>query len=235
MNTYGITKLEVFKEYQLLVPRPTTEDYRTLKQSIKEDGQQVPIVVNQVGIILDGHTRFKILQQLKMKPIYIVKEFDNIDDEKQYVVTVNLARRQLSKFSKAEIAFPFYEHENALRYKRSGANTTLANQGKPYEKAERLLNRFGKMIGVKPSTAHKMVWLIRNADEKTKDELRKDEITVTSAYYSLAKIEPKPRSEYGNTQKNKFCLNCGAPTKPIEETKCHVHNQYCCTSCQWGN
>jgi Predicted transcriptional regulators len=47
------------QEYSSLVPQLSTEEYESLKQSIKENGLWVPIVVNKDGVILDGHHRYK--------------------------------------------------------------------------------------------------------------------------------------------------------------------------------
>ena len=84
------------KEYLELVPRPSKEDYKSLKNSIKEDGLHLPITVNQNGVILDGHTRNAICKELGIKPIFEVMKFDDEFDEKRFVVTTNLSRRSLN-------------------------------------------------------------------------------------------------------------------------------------------
>jgi ParB-like chromosome segregation protein Spo0J len=51
------------QEYASLVPQLSKEEYESLKQSIKENGLWVPIVVNNDGVILDGHHRYKACQE----------------------------------------------------------------------------------------------------------------------------------------------------------------------------
>jgi hypothetical protein len=47
-------------EYASLVPEISDSQYKQIKQDIQEHGQHVPIIINQKGEILDGHTRFKV-------------------------------------------------------------------------------------------------------------------------------------------------------------------------------
>ena len=74
----------IIEEYLDLVPRPTNEQRKALKESIKEEGQKEPIIVDETGKVLDGHTRFEICQELGIELKYIIRLFDN-DDEKKDV------------------------------------------------------------------------------------------------------------------------------------------------------
>jgi ParB-like chromosome segregation protein Spo0J len=56
--------IKTSQEYADLVPPLSAEEYESLKESIKQNGLWVPIVVNSQGIILDGHHRFKVCQEL---------------------------------------------------------------------------------------------------------------------------------------------------------------------------
>jgi ParB-like chromosome segregation protein Spo0J len=62
-----IMMIKTNQEYASLVPQLSTEEYESLKQSIKENGLWVPIVVNKDGVILDGHHRYKACQELGIK------------------------------------------------------------------------------------------------------------------------------------------------------------------------
>ena len=68
-------QINIKKEYYDLVPRPLDSQYKSLRESIRDDGQHIPIVVNQEGTILDGHTRYEICKELKIEPIYETKTF----------------------------------------------------------------------------------------------------------------------------------------------------------------
>ena len=59
--------LSVNEEYDKLVPLLSSEEYESLKESIKENGLWLPILCNSEGIILDGHHRFRACIELGIK------------------------------------------------------------------------------------------------------------------------------------------------------------------------
>ena len=67
-------EIRINKEYLDLVPRPEPDQINSLRNSIQEDGQQVAIIVNQNGIILDGHTRYQICKEQNLKPKFVTKD-----------------------------------------------------------------------------------------------------------------------------------------------------------------
>jgi len=104
------------EEYINLMPPVTASEYETLKRSIKEEGRLLlPIVLNQDNVVLDGHHRFKACQELGI-PIRIdKKEFTGRPlDEMMYVVKVNLYRRSLNDFQRAEVGIRVEELRRKL-------------------------------------------------------------------------------------------------------------------------
>ena len=69
--------ITVSEEYSSLIRELTKVEYQSLKQSIKEHGQFIPIVINQNGIVIDGHHRNKACKELLIKPKIEVREFSN--------------------------------------------------------------------------------------------------------------------------------------------------------------
>lgn len=231
--------LKINEEYLELVPRAKHSDYQSLKNSIREDGQQVAIICNQDGVILDGHTRFQVCQELKIKPKFMIKNFNDPEKEKEFVVTVNLARRHLTLFERAEVCFNYYKKMRDNRYERAGANnhrTRIGLQEKkiPSDHSNRLLPKFAKMIGTTASVAHHIVYCLDHADEPTKELLRKEKTSARSVYKKLKNPEWKPTGAYGTYLQYPKCLNCGEPTEKADTSKCHVHTKICCKKCGWG-
>ena len=92
-------------EYASLVPELSPEEFESLKQSIKNaNGLYVPIIVNQDGIILDGHHRYKACQELGIDPKTTVREFSDKLEEQLFVIDCNLIRRQLNNFQRTVLA-----------------------------------------------------------------------------------------------------------------------------------
>ena len=234
-------QLTIDPKYLHLVPRPEKNQIRALKESMKESGQQVKIIVNAEGVILDGHTRYQICQDLGLEPKYQIKKFKTKQDEKEFVISANLNRRQLTMFERGELLFSWWKEEKKRSKAEGGRDRgetmrSGISQGKTAQgKKERLLPKFGRIIGCGASLAHEITWLLLHADEETKVKLRKEDITIQAAYLQLKKPDRKPRSAYGNYLRHNKCLNCGGKLTAIQDTDCHVHSQYCCQKCGWGN
>ena len=93
------------ESYIRLIPPVTASEYERLKRSIKEEGRLLlPVVLNQDNFILDGHQRLRACLELDIRVRYLRKDFTGRPlDEMMYVVNVNLYRRHLNEFQRAEI------------------------------------------------------------------------------------------------------------------------------------
>ena len=81
-------------------------EYENLKESIRQqNGIQIPIIINENNVVLDGYHRLKAIRELLIEAVpVLVKSFDNEFDEQAFVISTNLERRQLNDFQKAELA-----------------------------------------------------------------------------------------------------------------------------------
>ena len=91
---------------------------KSLKISIQEHGQSVPIVVNQDGVILDGHLRNRACRELGIKPAIIVKQFENRLQEKKFIIESNLSRRHLNEFQRIELQIKLESIESEIAKER---------------------------------------------------------------------------------------------------------------------
>jgi ParB-like chromosome segregation protein Spo0J len=97
--------LIVNPEYASLVPQISDSQYKEIKQDIQEHGQHVPIIINQKGEILDGHTRNRICQELEIEPRTMLCSLEYEDPllAKQFIININRNRRQLDAFHRIEL------------------------------------------------------------------------------------------------------------------------------------
>lgn len=94
-------------KYTDIVPPLSDAEYADLKTSIKNHGIQVPIIVDEEKVALDGGHRLKIAAELKIpqeKIPYTIKG-DLADDEAKmaYALEINVRRRQLNKQQKDKL------------------------------------------------------------------------------------------------------------------------------------
>jgi len=127
-------QIRFIEEYFDMVPRPIDEEKEFLKQDIKKDGLIESIKINSDGIVLDGHTRIEICEELRWtkeneEPIearYEVKEFKDKEEERKYVLKTNLMRRQLNSFQKVRLASKLYNDNIHSRREQARYDILLA-------------------------------------------------------------------------------------------------------------
>lgn len=179
--------LEINETYYDLVPRPTKEERQLLKESIIVHGQREDIIVNQKGIILDGHSRYEICCELGREPKYLVKQFLDETQEMAYVIDANLSRRQLAPFSKVELSYSLYQILKQKGRERQRTHT----------KGIRSSEILGQNVGLSARTVSTAIYLIEKGDEKLKSLLRKNLISINQAYMRIrspARINRRPQN-----------------------------------------
>jgi site-specific DNA-methyltransferase (adenine-specific) len=104
MKTMKLSAIKIDKEYLGLVFRPNADDYAALKASIAQDGIRLPLIIDQHGALVDGHTRRQIAEELGLKNVPIdVHRFADREETKRFILQSNL-RRDLNTAQKAELA-----------------------------------------------------------------------------------------------------------------------------------
>jgi transposase-like protein len=103
-------KLDRSKKYEpsidlgtLLRPLSETE-YEELRDSIQRFGQLSPVVKDEGGLTIDGRNRERACAELGITPVVKVVPWDTSGDEKVAMcLSMNMARRQVSKEERAQI------------------------------------------------------------------------------------------------------------------------------------
>jgi ParB-like chromosome segregation protein Spo0J len=189
--------ITINQEYAELVPEISVEEYEVLKQSVKENGLYIPIIVNQNGVLLDGHHRYKACLKLGIEVSHIVREFTDELDEKLFVIDCNLTRRQLNNFQRTELAIKSKPILEAIAKR----NESLAGKGdRNLTPLGRVDETIGGKAGVSRDTVRKVEKIIeffsesqeKDEDEGVLDKLRSGKISVNEAYQQIPIQEPVP-------------------------------------------
>jgi ParB-like chromosome segregation protein Spo0J len=103
-----------------------TSSFESLKSSIKEDGLEVPIAINDVGVLLDGHHRLKALKEIGKSKVWVIKyQFNSDLDEELFVVDVNLKRRHLTMAQQGTLRAR--RVQLIKKYRKNKSDTEMAN------------------------------------------------------------------------------------------------------------
>jgi ParB-like chromosome segregation protein Spo0J len=175
-------KIKINPEYASLVHPFSEEEYNSVKQSIEKEGQYYPIIINQDGIILDGHHRYKICTELGIEPQCFVRRFEDKLDEKMFVFDSNLRRRQLTLFQKVELAFKM----KPILQEIAKRNESLGGKGvKDLTPLGRVDEEVGKLAGVSYGTVRKFEKIIKCFPQEHLDKVRAGEISINQAYNGI--------------------------------------------------
>lgn len=210
----GAYVLNVDPELEALVPKMQDKEYEGLKESIKRNGQLVPILATQDHIIVDGHHRFRACKELDIAPKYAIRRFKTKDEAKHYVITANLNRRNLNRYQKIELAYKDLAIEAEKASKRSQATLKKGNssfplgENQPSGESGRVTDVIARRIGIGPDTVRKGFYLIERAHEEMKQKLRNREISIDRAYRQLVAVKKKaPKAEFeGDIAKISDCV-----------------------------
>jgi ParB-like chromosome segregation protein Spo0J len=201
-NSTNIIKIN--PEYSKLVNPLSNAEYEILKNSIREDGLHYPIVINSKGEILDGHHRYKICKELNIIPIkYQIKYFDNPIEEKRFVIDINLKRKQLNDFQKAELAYKLedlYKEQARLRQlsklknvqdklPTSSLGSNDHNDNDNLNTKEEVKGRTSEVVSKKnnlsPKTYQRARTIIENGSEEVKEKLRQGKTKISKEYEKI--------------------------------------------------
>jgi hypothetical protein len=89
-------------------PMMDDEALAELAEDIKANGQQVPIVLDKDGVLIDGRNRLKACQIAGVEPVF---ETFSGKDPVSYILSLNVTRRHLTKAQAAMAAAMMYPEE----------------------------------------------------------------------------------------------------------------------------
>lgn len=94
------SKIYIKKELKEFIDPLSEDEFERLENSILDEGVRDSIILwktEEGYAIIDGHNRYAICQKHNIKDFpYTLKEFDNIEDVKLYMIGIQLGRRNIT-------------------------------------------------------------------------------------------------------------------------------------------
>lgn len=124
-------ELHIKKEFAELLPPQTAEERKLLEADLKENGIEDPIKYNLNGEILDGMTRWEIAQKYKLDYETHLIQLSDPDECVWYILTNQLARRNLNQDTKAAMLAKLYaiKRHSIGRPKKLCQHDTVSEDG----------------------------------------------------------------------------------------------------------
>lgn len=205
IRTVRISDLRIDPELAAMVPAPLASELESLRESLRREGQKIPILVTPKGEVLDGNTRILLLEELGVETVLVqvVEGLTTREQEISYCIDVNLSRRQLHDFQRVELAVPLLDMERRraaerrLEGARAGgraAGRSRPNSAECPPDARREGNRHDKeavaivarRVGLKSGRQlEKGLFVRRATSPKGLDDLRNKRATINEVYSVL--------------------------------------------------
>ena len=232
------------KEYLNIIPPLSEAGFALLKQSIKDKGLLIPIIVNKDGIVLDGNHRFRACKELGIPLQFQTKELKDSLDEKELVIELHLRRLQLNEYQRVELGYSLVVLEKARAKRRmslGGHLVGLANlrdEGDnevvrsvasidatlgPYEEKGKTSEIIAKKIGLSASTYERGKRIIEKGTEEQKNSLRRGTIGITNVYNQIRRQKQK---EALNRQVQEVAANGSQNNKEIVSRAQLIHANF---------
>lgn len=142
-NKYELAEVDNIEIHELahLTPTMTEVNFKSLKLSINEHGQEVPIVMFK-GKCIDGRHRIKALRELGIKHVYYVNEDSRLstEDLRMKILDVYENRRHQTPTQRAIMAYREYNRTkiNGDKTPQATISETCGTTVKQLSRAQRL-------------------------------------------------------------------------------------------------
>lgn len=216
-------ELKIKKEFQEMAPFMSDAEFEGLKGSLQDHGylKEYPIVIDENGVVLDGHQRYRACKELGIVPETISKTNLKDDLEKKEFILITSLRRNLNLWQKAEQAKKWEELE------REKAKVRLSTGGAKHQgranspEAGKVTTLLAKKVGLGDNSLKRAFKIMEEASEEVKEKLRQDEWTINYAYngYNAIGKAPADKQVILREQFEKEELMAPQVTKIVEESQ----------------
>ncbi len=167
-----------------------------IRDSIRDNGQYNKITLNEKGVILDGHKRYKACKELDIIPQVEIKSFDTPEQELEFVIECNLARTHYTTYERVvlcEKLLPVIKKQAEQRQKLGKKLTFTQDYVKVNAHQYATDSLLAIKAGISASTYRKYRIIINSKDGHLKDDVKSGKISVTKACKILEKYTKKKK------------------------------------------
>lgn len=189
--------MKIDSEFNALIPSLTEEEKKDLRQSIESDGIRDALIV-WGDILIDGHNRYEIAQELNIEYKTISKEFETRSLAKEWIIMNQFGRRNLSAYHRGLLALKLKEEIAGRAKERQLKTLKKGNEPVKQISAQRegsTRDGLAKIAGVSHDTIAKVAVIEDEADDAIKEKLAKGEITINAAYKDIDKAKKAKKKE----------------------------------------
>ena len=184
----GLYNLIIDEEFSTVFPPRIPKDEEKLISQLRTEGCRDEIITWN-GIIIDGHTRYRICHEYNIPFSYREMSFPSKERAKMWMIKNQVARRNLTVFQRCMLIIPLEEEfkkeaeerrrEKIREYRKSGE--TVANCP-PSEKTRDLL---ADIADTSSGTLRRVKYILENGDDEIKKQLCFRDKSIYKAFSEL--------------------------------------------------
>lgn len=184
-----------FHPYADVVPMMGQVELSALAADIQGGGLRQPIILLD-GQILDGRNRYRACRIVGVQPTF--REFNGEGDPIDYIVSMNLCRRQLTASQKAMAVAKIaaLPRGNPALQKSKNPNVSQIRTNAQLEKSTA---QVAKAVDVSPRTVVQAKQVLREAPKETVEEIERGDKSVATAVKEIKQEKAKEQKRSDKT------------------------------------
>lgn len=182
-------------EFRDLLPPLSEDERQKLMASLNADGCREPLVVwLEEAVLIDGHNRYAICNDLSLPYETVTKSFKTRDDVKLWMIRNQLGRRNITDAMRVALNLmlkPVLAAKAKENQSAAGGRKALPQNSAEAVPVESLDTRqeIAKASGVSHDTVHKVETVMKTADEPTKSRMLAGEMSIAAAYKEVTETD----------------------------------------------
>jgi len=169
--------IKIDKEFQNLLRPLTAEEFKSLEDSIKQDGCLRPIELWN-GYIVDGHNRYSICMKdgIHFEQVDVTKKFETKSDVMKWIVQNQRARqtgRQLTKTELVQMALAIEKQVAVEAKENQGTRTDISSNLNESVSPIRTASKAAESIGVSENTYRDMKLVAEKGSDEQIERMNK--------------------------------------------------------------
>lgn len=196
--------LKINEKFKSVLPPLEPDEYTKLKQSILKEGCRDAIITWN-GFIIDGFNRYEICIKHNI-PFKTVKKDNDFKDENEvmnWMITNQLARRNMNEFQKTEYALrfePVIKERAKEKQIEAGRNKLSQNSAKAIDSRKEI----AKLAGVSHDTVSKVKKILEKGDDKDIKKLKSDKVSINKVFKKIKSLEKRENEQKAEEVKHKM-------------------------------
>ena len=185
-------------ELRDLLPPITNEERGALAADILKNGCYSPIICMEDMTLLDGHHRYDVCTEHGIPYRMVILGFEDKLAAKEWMVTTQKGRRNLTKYQLGQIALKLKpEIEARARAKESKRKTTFPKSEKSFLPSVNTTKELADSVGISRDTMNKILQIDAHAPAPIKEALENNGMSINQAYNAVKNLEAVLEEERG--------------------------------------